>query len=123
DDIFLLAVAARRSTGVGAGLLLLRGLLIHRFAELHRGLRQSIGLGRDGVGVAGFEGLFEIGQRVLDHATIGFADLRAVFGERLLGGMHQRLGVVLGLDLGFALLVFFGMRFGILDHLLDVGLG
>src|SRR5690242_12733580 len=61
DDVFLLAVSARCSACAIAGLLLC-GLLVHRFAELHRRLRQGIGLGRDGFGVAGLERLFKIGQ-------------------------------------------------------------
>src|SRR5262249_2118236 len=122
DDVFLVAVTARRCTGAVAGLLL-RGLLIHRLAEFHRGLRQSIGLGRYGVRIAAFEGLLQVGQSVLDGASVALANFRAVFGERLLGRMHQRFGVVLGLDLRLALLVLLGMRFGILDHFLDVGFG
>src|SRR5215470_4101865 len=98
-------------------------LLVHRLAELHRSLRQRVGLGRDRLGVGALQGLLEVGQRVLDRAPVAFADLGAVLGQRLLGGVHQRLGVVLGLDLGLALLVFLGVRFSVLDHALDVGLG
>src|SRR5690348_9497342 len=88
DYVFLLAVSARRRAGAIAGLLLC-GLLVHCLAELHRGLRQIIGLGGDSLGVAALECLFEVGQGVLDCAAIGLTDLRAVFGERLLGRMHQ----------------------------------
>src|SRR5262249_45996455 len=109
DDVFLLAVGAGRATWLAASLLL-GGLLVHRLAKLHGRLCQSIGLGGDRLGVAAFESLFEVGQGVLDHAAIGFANFRAVFGERLLGRMHQSLGVVLGLDLRLALLVIFGVR-------------
>src|SRR5689334_10490958 len=77
DDVFLLAISASRCAGAVAGLLLC-GLLVHRLAELHRGLRQSIGLGGDGLGVAAFESLFEVGQGVLDGAALSLADLRAV---------------------------------------------
>src|ERR1700724_4058888 len=46
-----------------------------------------------------------------------------MFGQRLLGGMHQRVGVVLGVDRFAALLVLGGVGLGVLGHLLDVGLG
>ena len=49
------------------------------------------------------------------------ADLVAMLGHRLFGRMDQRVGLVLGFDQLAALLVFGGMGFGFLDHLLDVG--
>src|SRR5262249_9838783 len=101
----------------------LLGLLVHGLAELHGGLRQRIGLGRDRRSVAALERFLEVGHRVLDRAPIAFADLRAMLGQRLLGSMDQRLGVVLRLDLGLALLVLFGVGSRILDHALDVSLG
>src|SRR5262249_25899697 len=74
DDVFLLAVTTASSTSGVAGLLLcgllLCGLLIHCLTELHRGLRQSIGLGRDGVGVAALE----VRQGVLNCASITLAN-------------------------------------------------
>src|SRR5262249_40397274 len=73
DDVFLLAVTTASSTSGVAGLLLC-GLLIHCLTELHRGLRQSIGLGRDGVGVAALEGLLEVRQGVLNCASITLAN-------------------------------------------------
>src|SRR4029079_19486462 len=105
-----------------AGAAFLR-LLVHGFAELHRGLRQRVGLGRDRIGIAALEGFLEIRHRILDGAALGFADLGAMLLEGLLGGVDQRLGVVLGLDFGLALLVLLGVGFGVLDHALDVGLG
>ena len=48
-------------------------------------------------------------------------DLVAMLGQRLLGRMDQRIALVLGFDQLAALLVFGGMGFGFLDHLLDVG--
>src|SRR5215472_16340830 len=70
DDVFFfLAVSARRCAAAIAGLLLC-GLLVHRLAELHRRLRQSIGLGGDGLGVAALESLFEVSQGVLDGAAL-----------------------------------------------------
>src|SRR5262249_1145082 len=46
------------------------GLLVHRLAELHRGLRQRIGLGRDRRGVVALERFLEVGHRILDRAPI-----------------------------------------------------
>src|SRR5262249_32778664 len=111
--------AARAAIGAGSAFLL---LLVHGLAELHRGLRERIGLGGNRLGVVALERLFQVGHRVLDRAPLGLADLGAVLGERLLGRMHQRLGVVLGFHLRLALLVLIGVGLGILDHLLDVGL-
>src|SRR6516225_5195826 len=131
DDVLVLAAGAFAAGPSAAGPSAagttrrgtLLGLLVHGLAELHGGLRQRIGLGRDRRGVAALERFLEVGHRVLDRAPITFADLRAMLGERLFGGMDQRLGVVLRLDLGLALLVLFGVRLRVLDHALDVGLG
>src|ERR1700730_11126429 len=71
-------------------------LLVHRLAELHGSLRQRIGLGLDRLGV-------------VDGAAFALLDLRAMFGQRLLGGMHQRIGMVLGIDRLAALLVLGGV--------------
>src|SRR6185503_5891848 len=122
DDIVLGRTGLR--TGIaagraGAGLILLR-LRVHRLTELHRGLRERIGLGRDLLGVVALDGFLCGGERILDRAALGLADLGAVLGERLLGRVDQRLGVVLRLDLGFPLLVLLGVRLGVLHHLLDV---
>ena len=97
-------------------------MLVHRLAELHRSLLQRVGLGRDRVGVVALQGFLEVGDGILDRAAFGFADLGAVLGKRLLGRVDQSLGVVLRFDLRLALLVLLGVRFGVLDHLLDVGL-
>src|SRR5262249_19808838 len=116
DDIVLLGLA----TGSGATRIAAAGgfllLLVHRLAELHRSLRQRVGLGGDRLGVVAFQRLLEVGHRILDRATLGLADLGAVLAERLLGRMHQRLGVVLRLDRGLALLVVLGVSLGVLDH-------
>src|SRR5262245_66013140 len=126
DDVLVLAAGAiaagRSAAGTGRRGTFL-GLFVHGLAELHRGLCQRIGLGRDRCSIAALERFLEVGHRVLDRAPLALADLRAVLGERLLGGMDQRLGVVLRLDLGLALLVLFGVRFRVLDHALDVSLG
>src|SRR6266404_7801265 len=98
-------------------------LLVHRLAELHRNLRQRIGLGLDRLRVVALERFLQITDRVFDGATIGFRNLRTVFGQRLLGRVHQRVGMVLGIDRFAPLLVLGGVGLGVLDHLLDVGFG
>src|SRR5204862_1298851 len=87
------------------------------------GLRERVGLRRARVGVFALQGFLEIGNRILDRAPLALAHFRAVLAERLLGGVEQSLRVILGLDLRLALLVFLGVRFGVLDHALDVRLG
>src|SRR5262249_13819555 len=111
DHVLVLAAgtgaAGTRAAVTASALGTFLGLLVHGLAELHRGLRERIGLGRDRRGIAARERFLEVGHGVLDRAPIAFADLRTVLGERLLGGMDQCLGVVLRLDLGLALLVLF----------------
>src|ERR1043165_2167097 len=113
--LFLSGLAARRSAARSASprrAFLL--LLVHRLAKLHRSLRQRVGLGLDGVGVVALERFLEIGDAVLDGLALAFAHLRAVLGQGLLGGVDQRLGVVLRLDLSLALLVLLGVGLGVL---------
>src|SRR5262245_42241926 len=127
DHVFVLAAGTSAAGTRAAGTARRRGtflrLLVHGLAELHRGLRERIGLGRDRRGIAALERFLEVGHGVLDRAPIALADLRAMLAQRLLGSMDQRLSVVLRLDLGLALLVLFGVGFRILDHALDVSLG
>ena len=74
------AFTARRGAGTaGRGLLL---LAIHRLAELHRRLRQRVGLGGDHFRVGALESFLQIGERVLDRGALGIGDLRAVLGQR-----------------------------------------
>src|SRR6516225_2452587 len=92
DDVLVLAagtIAAGAPTAGSPRRGAFLGLLVHGLAELHRGLRQRIGLGRDRRGIAALERFLEVGHRVLDRAPIAFADLRAVLGERLLGGLRN----------------------------------
>src|SRR5262249_58976577 len=96
DDVILCSVLGR----VGLGLLLVHGL-----AQLHRSLRQRVGLGLDGLGVVTLQRFLEVADGIFDRATLGLGDLRTVLGQRLLGGMHQRVGMVLGIDRLAALLV------------------
>src|SRR5712664_3516689 len=103
DHVVLCGILGR----VGLGLLLVHGL-----AELHRGLRQRVGLGLDRLGIVALQRFLEVADGVLDGAALGFLDLRTVFGQRLLGGMHQAVGMVLGVDRLAALLVLGRIGFG-----------
>src|SRR5262245_3131737 len=68
DDVLLLAGraiaagsgAAGTTGAAGAALAFLR-LLVHRFAELHRGLRERVGLGGDSRRIVALEGFLEVG--------------------------------------------------------------
>src|SRR5919197_209598 len=102
--------------GVRLGLLLVHGL-----AQLHRSLRQRVGLGLDGLGIVALQRFLQIADGILDGAALALGDLRTVLGQRLLGGMHQRVGMVLGVDRLAALLVGGGVGLRVLDHLVDVG--
>src|SRR6202012_1201989 len=114
DHVVLGSIPSRIALGL---------LLVHRLAELHRSLGQRIGLGLDRLGVVAFQRFLEVADGVLDGAALRLLDLRAMLGQRLLGGTHQRVGMVLGVDRLAALLVLGGVGFGVLDHLLDVGFG
>src|SRR5579859_3648608 len=104
DDVVLLGSTRLAAGGACASALSAFGLLVHRLAELHGGLRQRVHLGRDGLAVVALERFLEIRQGGLDRAPLTLADLAAVLGQCLLGGVDQGLGVVLGLDRGLALL-------------------
>src|SRR6266851_4083021 len=80
-------------------------LLVHGLAELHRSLRQRVGLGLDRLGIVTLQRFLQIADGVLDGAALGLLDLRTMFGQRLLGRMHQSVGMVLGIDRFAALLV------------------
>src|SRR5580704_19540143 len=82
DDVVLL--------GLGPGLIgrLLGGLFVHRLAELHRSLLQRAGLGGDRGRIVALQGFLQVGDGVFDRAPITFANLGAVLGQRLLGGVH-----------------------------------
>src|SRR3981189_2398671 len=112
DHVVLCGILGRIALGL---------LLVHRLAELHRNLRQRIGLGLDRFRIVALQRFLQIADGVLDGAAIGVRDFRTVLGQRLLGGMHQRVGMVLGVDRLAALLVLGGIALGVLDHLLDVG--
>src|SRR3954463_6285354 len=86
--------------GIAFGLL-----LVHRFPKLHGSLRQRVGLGLDRLGIVALQRFLQIADGVLDSAALAFLDLRAVLGQRLLGRMHHRIGMVLGVHRFAALLV------------------
>src|SRR4051794_14473016 len=109
DHVLFLAGLARRrstrstrtwstSTWLASARLTFLLLLVHRFAKLHRSLRQRVGLGLDRVGVVALERFLEIGNAVLDRLALRLTDLRAMLGQSLLGGVQQRLGVILRLN-------------------------
>src|SRR6202047_3469555 len=105
------------------GRIVFRRLLVHRLAELHGSLRQRVGLGLDRLGIVTLQRFLQIADGVLDGAALALLDLRAMFGQRLLGRMDQGVGVVLGIDRFAAFLVLGGVGLGVLYHLLDVGFG
>src|SRR6266446_10445838 len=112
DHVVLCSILGRIALGL---------LLVHGLAELHRSLRQGVGLGLDRFGIVPLQRFLQIADGVLDGAAFTLLDLRTMFGQRLLGRMHQGVGMVLGIDRFAALLVLGGVGLGVLDHLLDVG--
>src|SRR3954470_16907551 len=115
DDVVL-------GSALGGGFAF-RLLLVHGLAELHRSLRQRVGLGLDGLGVVALQRFLEVADGVLDRTAFLVGDLRAMLGECLLGRMHKTIGMVFGVDRLAALLVLDRIGLGVLDHLLDVGFG
>src|SRR5581483_7470999 len=93
---------------------------IHLFTQLLRALRQRLGLGVHGVLAVGLEGLLGFLQRGFDPGLFVRADLVAVLAERLLHRMSERFELVLGRDQFQRLLVFLGVRLGVLHHALDL---
>src|SRR5260370_42542436 len=115
--------AAIRGSGARAGGALAgrRLRLVHRLAELHRELGERIGLGGDRAGIVAAGDGAQLGDRRLDRGLVGGGHLVAALLDRTLGGIDQRLGLVPRLDQGALLLVLLGMRLGVLDRALDVG--
>src|SRR4029077_8534178 len=106
DNVFFLGAGR---AGIAAALPILAGLrigllLVHRLAELHGSLGQRSGLGLEHAHILALERFLQVGERVLDRTPLGFADFGAVFGQRLVSGVDERIGVVLRLDQFFALL-------------------
>src|ERR1019366_4322764 len=75
------------------------------------------------LGIVTLQRFLQIADGVFDGAALALLDLGAMFGQRLLGRMHQGVGMVLGVDRFAAFLVLGGVGLGVLDHLLDVGFG
>src|SRR5437879_11276255 len=105
------------------GCIALGLLLVHGLAELHRSLRQRVGLGLDRLGIVTLQRFLQIADGVFDGAALALLDLRTMLGQRFLGRVHQSVGMVLGVDRFAAFLVLGGIGLGVLDHLLDVGFG
>src|SRR5258705_13419278 len=68
------------------------------------------------------ETLLRFGDRLLDLLLDVGGDLSFRLLQGFLGGVDRRIGLVARFDELLAAPVFFGMRFGVLDHLLDIGL-
>src|SRR6478736_3320140 len=122
-DDFLVALRTRRGT---FGWLLGRGgllLLVDRLAHLHREVGQRRALGLDRLDVVALERGLGFGERRLDLALERSVDLVTVLLELLLGRVDQAVGVVLRLGRLAALLVLVGELLGVLDHLVDIGVG
>src|SRR6201996_933380 len=100
DDVILCSILGRVAFGL---------LLVHGLAQLHRSLRQRVGLGLDRLGIVALQRFLQIADGILDGAALGLTDLRTMLGQRFLGGMHQRVGMVLGIDCLAALLVGLGI--------------
>src|SRR6516165_5354544 len=96
-------------------------LLVHGLAKLHRRLRERVGLCLDRLGIVALQSFLQVADGVLDGAALALGNLRTVLGKCLLGGVHQRVGMVLGVDRLAALLVGGRIGLGVLDHLFDVG--
>src|SRR5438105_4154289 len=98
---------------------------VDRLTELHGDFHEGLGLRLDvlGVRLGRFRRGLQRGDRVGDRGAVGFGDLVAVILQRLLAGVDEAFGLVLGFDTFATLLVGFGVCFSVLDHLLDVGVG
>ena len=87
------------------------------------GRLQGVGLRLDLLGVVGLEHVADRLDRVLDLGLRRLVDLVAQLAELLLGLVGGVLGDVARLGQLALLAVLLGVRLGVLDHLLDLGLG
>ena len=117
---FLASATGRRAGCAGLRLGLLGG--VHLLAQLLRGGRQRFGLGFDRVLVVGLDDFLGFLDRGLDLRLFVRIELVAMLGQRLLRRSASAVGLVAGVHQFVHLLVFLGVRFGILDHPLDLGL-
>src|SRR5580765_6031295 len=101
---------------------LLRGLLfrIHLLGQLVRRGGQRLRFGVDGFLVVAFQRFFGFLQSCLDLGLFIGRNLVAVFRQRFLHRVHERVGLVARGDELERLLVFLGVRFGVLHHALDL---
>ncbi len=72
DHVILCGILGRIALGL---------LLVHRLAELHRSLRQRVGLGLDRLGIVALQRFLEVADGILDGPPLGLANLRAVLGQ------------------------------------------
>src|SRR6202795_1602520 len=105
DHVILCGILGRVSLGL---------LLVHRLAEFHGSLCQRVGLGLDRLGIVALQRFLQIADSVLDGAALALRHLRSVLAERLLGGVNQRIRVVLGIHRLAAFLVLGGIGLGVL---------
>src|SRR5690606_37407156 len=123
DDAFLGLAGGSARAGAGFAAAPARaGLLVHRLAALHGGLRQRLDLVADRLRVAARHDAAQrrdIGLHAGLHLRRG---LVAQLRQRLLGRVDQRVGLVARLDQLAPLLVLGAVRLGVLHHLLDLGL-
>src|SRR6185312_4146684 len=121
DDLLLAALrfaatrALLRTTG-GAGVFL--PLRVHCLAKLLRDAHQRFGfrLQRFLRRVLVLQRRFGVVERGFDPAPFLAADLFAVFAERLLHAVDERVQTVARLHDFQQLAIFLGVRFGILHH-------
>ena len=118
-SVLLLLLLARLSTG-----------LVHLVEEVQAGNLEVVdllleGIGRDGLlaRLALGDELAEGGDLLTDGISLGLVEAVSVLVESLLGVVKDTIGLVGGLDSSLALLVLLGVLLGVLNHLLDLGLG
>src|SRR3546814_9078138 len=92
-------------------------------AELHRDLRERVGLFLHRFGIAAVDRGLGVGDRRFDLTLERGVDLVAMLGQLAFGGVDQAFGVVLRFGRLAALLVLIGELLGILDHRFDVRIG
>ncbi|EHK67902.1 putative NAD-specific glutamate dehydrogenase [Achromobacter arsenitoxydans SY8] len=93
---------------------------VHLFAELLRCRGQGFHLGVYRGLVAFLQRVFQVLDGGFDAFLLGSFKLVAIFGQRLAGGVHQRVGLVARLGQFGNAVIFLGVGLGILDHALDL---
>ncbi|EON15887.1 NAD-specific glutamate dehydrogenase [Cupriavidus sp. GA3-3] len=108
------------STGRGAFASLGLHVGVDLLAQLLADFGQRVDLGIDLGLVAAASGVFQFLDRGFDLFLLAGFQLVAVFGERFLGRVDQRVGLVAGISQLAGLLVFLGVGLGVLHHALDL---